>query len=523
MPRLTLETLINLSSLDAVTWLSGAAKLGGRVKWICPQPGEFDRGDLILMRSEQFNQGFLAEAKKKRAAGVLVFGGGMLDLKKSEGFPVGQVMGEYNLRALQQEMAAILLNQEVSEMKQRERVRTRLSLLASEGDDLQDIVQKMHEISGSGIVVQDKYLAVLADYPPPSLREIWSGILEMLASPSNLPEHLRDRSKAGQHRSQHSQSLPGEVGRTVTPINVRGVLRGYFSVVKIEDEFDDLDQLVAEQGPFICAAEMSRTKAVRETEKKLHGDLLTALLSQDLDPREASLWVEEIGVDLLKSHTALQFAWDAERPPSRRRLETLINGEITRSQSKIVINPMGSEVVCFIEGKFGEIRPAEAIEFAQRILENAYAEFPSANLRCGIGSPANSLNEWRISFRNAAQALEMAQKLKEARPLYYPDLSVYRLLILLEDQPDLIKFYQETLGGLLEHKDHQELIQTLAAYFDHNQNISQTAKALFMHRNTILHRMRRINEIANLDLDNPDTRLALQLALKIHTMLENGK
>jgi len=47
----------------------------------------------------------------------------------------------------------------------------------------------------------------------------------------------------------------------------------------------------------------------------------------------------------------------------------------------------------------------------------------------------------------------------------------------------------------------------------------ETAEALFIHRNTLQYRMDRIAEIASIDLDNPETRLALQLAIKAHRLL----
>ena len=514
----TIEKLIRFSSINSVSWISGEDNLEKVVKWVSFLYDEMQANDLIILDKEVITPTLISEAKKNNVSGILIIGDKVPENNKADELPIGYVTERLDLRNLQQELLTHILNQQFSQMEHRERIHSRLSQLAAEGNGLQDIVGELHEISGSGIVVQDKYLAALAEHSPPLLREIWKEVLEFISTPSNLPELLRDRKKAGQYRSLYTQSLPGEISRFVSPINVRGVVRGYFSIINTTDKLDDLDRLVAEEGPFICAVEMSREKAVRETEKKLHGDLLTALFSEDLDPREASLWVKEMGLDLSMSHTVLQFSWDADNPPSRRRLESLINGEISRTKSKIVINPMSSNVVCFFQTAAKTTRPEEAIEFAQIVLRKAYEEFSSANLRCGIGSPAYSLEEWRLSFRQAAQSLDMSMKLKESKPLYYHDLSVYRLLILLENQPDLEKLYQESLGKLISQNENKDLIPTLEAYFENNQNLTKTAKALFIHRNTLLHRMKRIGTITGSDLENPEIRLALQLALRVHKM-----
>ena len=83
----------------------------------------------------------------------------------------------------------------------------------------------------------------------------------------------------------------------------------------------------------------------------------------------------------------------------------------------------------------------------------------------------------------------------------------------------LAAFEEETLGALLEHEGAAELIHTLEVYFEHHGNLSQTAEALYVHRNTLIYRMDRIAAITHLDLDQPEDRLALQLALRIHRML----
>jgi len=83
----------------------------------------------------------------------------------------------------------------------------------------------------------------------------------------------------------------------------------------------------------------------------------------------------------------------------------------------------------------------------------------------------------------------------------------------------LIAFQQETLGKLLTHEGAGELIHTLEAFFEHNGNLSQAAEALFIHRNTLLYRLERISSLTNLDLEMPENRLAIQLALRIYHMI----
>lgn len=64
-----------------------------------------------------------------------------------------------------------------------------------------------------------------------------------------------------------------------------------------------------------------------------------------------------------------------------------------------------------------------------------------------------------------------------------------------------------------DHKRGSDLIRTLSVYFDTGTNASETADRLFLHRNSLLYRLERIQELTGLDLKEPEARLALQLGL----------
>jgi purine catabolism regulator len=191
-------------------------------------------------------------------------------------------------------------------------------------------------------------------------------------------------------------------------------------------------------------------------------------------------------------------------------LETIVNGEISQLGLKTIVNPMGLEIVCFCEIAPGTSRPAAAVEFGQAVIDQGYQEYPETPIRCGIGSPAEDLPAWRESFSHAGQALEMARRFQEDKVLFFPDLSVYRLLFQFEHNPALI--------ALLAYDGSPELLHTLEVYFEHNGSLAQASEALFIHRNTLSYRLDRISEIAGLDLEKPETRLAVELALHIYRM-----
>ena len=88
------------------------------------------------------------------------------------------------------------------------------------------------------------------------------------------------------------------------------------------------------------------------------------------------------------------------------------------------------------------------------------------------------------------------------------------LLNNLSRAPDLSPF-RELVTPLLayDRKRGSDLLKTLSVYFDTGANASETADRLFLHRNSLLYRLERIQELTGLDLKEPDARLALQLGL----------
>jgi len=74
-----------------------------------------------------------------------------------------------------------------------------------------------------------------------------------------------------------------------------------------------------------------------------------------------------------------------------------------------------------------------------------------------------------------------------------------------------------------EKKINETLLETLQAFFDNNLSISKTAQAIYVHRNTLLYRLRRVKEITGLDPKKFDNAVQLRLALKMRIYQGSNK
>ncbi len=518
---LTIQELFRLAFPSPVVWLAEAANDRPKLGWVVTDAEAVQEGDLLLLSTSCDVQPILRRACDQGAAAVIFLGDeSPRENILPQGLTVVAVPGQSNVQTVQRLLLTAMINQRVALVEQGVRIHAQLSQIEAEGKGLAGLVSAMAEISGHGIVAQDKRLSFLAQQPSVDLKHRWNRCLAPLANLESLPESLRDRKLAALHSATVEQKLNHDLARLVAPITVGGMARGYLSLIGPAEQLDALDSLVVEQGALVCAVEMSRTKAVREAEKRLKGDLLNALLQENLSPHDAQLWAQNMGLDLSEAQVAIRFAWMGTTSPSRRRLETLVNGEVSRLNLTVIVNPMGPEIVCFCQVPGGQSQPETALQFAQAVIDQGEKEYPDTLILCGLGTLSKDIIEWRTSFRQAGQALELARRFRERKPLYFPDLSIYRLLIQLENSPELIAFQEEMLGGLLASEGARELIHTLQVYFAHNGNLSQAAEALFVHRNTLIYRMDRIASLTGANLDDPEVRLAMQLALHIYRMME---
>ena len=158
---------------------------------------------------------------------------------------------------------------------------------------------------------------------------------------------------------------------------------------------------------------------------------------------------------------------------------------------------------------------------AHQFVEKTVAAHPQARLVIGIGRPGTGPAQWVQSLYQARESWRLGKEWQTSPITYFGDLGLYQLLAGLGSSPEAARFFRKTLGKLIAHDDNRnaELVQTLDAFFACHGNMSQTAARLHIHRNTLTYRIEQIAAITQLDLDDPDARFSLHLALKLRPVL----
>lgn len=134
----------------------------------------------------------------------------------------------------------------------------------------------------------------------------------------------------------------------------------------------------------------------------------------------------------------------------------------------------------------------------------------------GVGSVVRGIGEVERSYLQAKDAVAAASWSRRARPYYtLADTHLHGLLHLLRDEPRLQAYVERELGELLRHDQRHgtDLVAVLRAFLEHRGNKSTTATALSMSRPSLYERLRRIERVLAVDLDDQDIALALHVAL----------
>ncbi|MGW5125109.1 PucR family transcriptional regulator [Streptomyces sp. NPDC004069] len=166
---------------------------------------------------------------------------------------------------------------------------------------------------------------------------------------------------------------------------------------------------------------------------------------------------------------------------------------------------------------------AERATVADRVAAALRAGVERAGMRRPGGQPevvvVGVAGGWAAAsagLRHAAEAATAAQGLPD-RPWYDARrLDIDLLLWRLRDHPDLAAFVDRAIGPLQEHdrRSKPPLLPTLQTYLAHAGRKAETARELHLNRQTLYNRLARIGELLGTDLDDPQTVLALSLALR---------
>ncbi|MFP4321085.1 MAG: helix-turn-helix domain-containing protein [Anaerolineales bacterium] len=509
--------------------IAGQSGLKRRIGWVARLSDGFhlDPADLILAGGT-VDADAITEFAQAGAAGLVVdYRPNTVTIAQADlvNFPILLLPEGVRMRDVERALTNALLQHEAGQADVIERNHETLLRLLVDNKGAEEIIRTLARLTNKVSVLQDKRLRILGSSVPPAMLEDWRALEERLLHFSALPEVLRDRHRLNEQPSSLMQNLTiddgAELHRLIAPVVSGGVGRGFVSLIGYPDDFSTGDYAIIEYAALMCALEMLKAKAVSETEKRLRGDFLDNIIAGEWREDEIQDQIVRLRHDIMAPHVLLVARWRGDVHPSIRRLETLANGIIKVNHLRALVRQYGEEIRIFYRSEEDNLS-REGRRLAEMMIQEGAREYPNSAIAIGIGPVAENLRQWRASYLDAAAAADFARMTNANHPLDSREIGVYRFLSAPANREALRTLRDDILGDLLEYDQRHggDLLRTLEGFFNTNGHLTQTAEALHIHRNTLQYRLNRISELTQLDMSQPDTRLAIQLAVKAKRLLD---
>ena len=403
-----------------------------------------------------------------------------------------------------------------------------LSGLALQDADLAGVVQLISDRMTATVAVVTQLMDVLtAAAPGVSADKAAAAVREHVVHP-RLGQVLR-----ASRLSQRALRLPNVGGIPaviVAPILVGDEVPSYLITIDPADNIfgEDMSLLVTEHAATICGVILGRERVVAAAARRVRDDLVEGLLlGRGRDQSDTGRWAAHLGYDPARDHNVMAIAFDLPAPAAdhtdaaaqRQRIWESVEHFVATRAPDAIVSARESEVV-IVTAAPGERGPAamDARRLAHACLARLAELFPAARVVIGIGGVCRDPREVARSYAQAQRTTQTLRRLGRAGTVSaFGDLGILRLLLQVPDLAELRSFAADVLGKLAVHEqEHKsEYLTTLACYFRENNSPQRASRILHVHPNTVAYRVKRIEEITGLRLDNYTDRLIAQVALEI--------
>jgi purine catabolism regulator len=517
---LTARDLVDELGLEL---LSGEDAAEAPVRWVhiseLPDPTPWlSGGEMILTTGLQ-----LTTAKRQRDFARLLsdhhlagvgFGVGfshehvpepLLEEARAIGLPVFEIPYELPFIAITEKAFGRLVNEQYEVLQRGIAIHKRLERLVLEERGLDELVGAVSAAIGGVVMVLDARGETLAA----------KTFRRKLSDPAI--EAVRKRVRGGARERPGGDFAPEHpeiAGRSlVLPVSTRGrgAPQAWLVAARDAGSLGDFERLILQQAATVVALELMRQRVMRDTERRLAGDVLAQALTGRLAESEIESRLRPFGVG--EQAAVLVFACDdpgAAEPDLEAALLEAGIGALVATRERLL---------CAVVDGAGELDP---VELARSLRAALIAGHGGHEVRAAASRVA-PVGMVRRSFHEARCALEATALSNGAAPdvASHEDLGAFRLLLAVQDD-DALRVYTDSVLGPLEDGGGEygdELLRSLEAFIEQNGQWEKAARQLYCHRHTLRYRIKRIEDLTGRDLKSARDRIELWLALRARELI----
>jgi purine catabolism regulator len=538
--------------------VAASTELHRRVRWVhiselADVAGTLQGGELVLTtgvmlpESSESLARYIDDLANVGAAGLVVELGrrytdalprALVRGAERRGLPLVALRTEVRFVAVTEAVHARVLDAQLTELRVSEAVHQTFNELSVEGAEPDEVVREVARMAGAPVVLENLSHQVLAFDPaghdPQGLLDGWE---------------RRSRGVAASDRTGYDR----RTGWLVTAVGARGRNWGRLVIVgepgppprtdagngrpqEPSDGSAPKDAIspgcgralvphrhtvLLERGAATLALNRLLERDRESLERQTHRTLLAGILTHALTVSDVALRARALGVPLEGRRLVGVMLRPRGGPPSAAlEAQALLRDFAETAALAVRERCLTALTGALDDGAVGLLVSLGASEDEHTALEG----FAAALERLGppqyvmaAGSSVGALRDARRTLLEAAQVADAALHGGRKSGTYYrlPDVRLRGLLHLLRDDARLQTYVERELGPLLAHDaDHgSDLLRILTVYPEHGRNKSAAADAAHLSRPSFYDRLRRVERVMGIDLDQVESCLSLHVAL----------
>lgn len=449
-------------------------------------------------------------------------------------FPLLEMPKQLKFSELTMAITKRIINRQMETLEYAQRIHERLTQVLLQSKGLPQVAAVLSDLLESPVRILDAHYNLLADAGLPEnsnflqvnrIRDEYQAITK-----SRLPCSAQNmiRIRACDVSDSPDQFLHALI--------VGHEVYGYISVISNKPDLADMEKIAIASAATISTLEIIKERAVWETEERVKGDFIDDLLENtiitdtvlrrranylgfNLDNKFCVLIMQFVTLNTRAANYS-----EAVFQETKKRLFSLVRFSLQSYQRQALLKYKNNKLVVLLQVEH-EATPAEekaTISKQAQALRKSIATEISVATAIGVGRIYKHLSDMAKSHQEAEQVLQIGQRLHDQDfVLFYDDLGPYSLFAGPLNEAELLNFYEHTVADVIDYdaRHKSELIPTLEAFIQCNNNLKETAAALFIHRHTLKYRLNRICEISRLDPESTRDQFQLQLGLIVARLL----
>lgn len=471
----------------------------------------------------------------------------MIDAANTLGFPLIQLPDKVSFIDIIQPLTSRILALQANELIQSGNIHRQFIDLVLGGGTYSDIAQGIAQLVKHPVSIVDRFRRVLGN----------GFVIDQMRLPRQFirDEATGDSYLSDQYKPELISPIPGSaatrmivhappssIEHLVCPVKVGTMILGQIIVWgTLEYAQASVELMAIEHGSTVAALKMMERRSIDAVEQRFRNEILEGLLSPEPAAHERAIVLSRelghrlnppfvvilVGPDLPpgtllpKAEYTAQSNFDSSLHLAMRYIRT--------RRTDAIFWYEGSRLVIFYPLQASELRGAKNFltQELTRVCERVGNENAPYTVSIGISGNVAAVSHFREAYACAKQSLQIGkvfQNKAHSIVTHYEDLGIFRIISLTESPASIERFCQDTLGAVLAYDQHNgtELVETLRAFLEHNQNLAQTAKVLNVHYNTLRYRLDRIKDLLGNALDHPQQRLTIEVALHLHALKDRN-